>query len=691
MRKTFLCRISILPILVLFCSAFVPHVASGQDSFVISETKLTNSEAESAGDRFGYGVAIDGGTLAVGAPWDDDGADNSGAAYMFRHTDYNYSTRQTYGNTFPQTKLTENGDAQRDDRFGNSLDISGDLLVIGIYKDDSNATDSGSAFVIRSLYDEPTGTWTISEQIRLTSDSGLGDEFGYAVAISGDVVVVGAHKDSDKGHYSGSVYVFRNNGSTWIQEAKLLAGDAQGGERFGSSVALDGDTIVVGATYGGDEDAQTGSVYVFTYNGFDWEQKAELLAEDLGDGDKFGYSVAIEGDIIIAGAPYHDGGESNSGAAYVFRRSAGTWIQEAKLTGSDLAGDDRFGNSVSLSGNTAVVGAYKADLFDVDNNRLEDAGSAYVFRFDGSVWAEEAILIPSDVAAYDEFGYAVAINGDLAVVGAHEHEDDAAQKDCGSAYVFALTPENQPPVAVVGEDQEVAEGDLVTLVGSESYDPDGDELSYTWTQTGGPEVSLDDPGKADPTFTAPAWSAGNETLRFQLVVYDGRAESLPVEVNITLLESTKNVVEIHSVLGSEHRSWKIDQDIYTFHGTQGERVTVTLSAKSGGENNGGDRATLKLMDNIRGILFYRINSGELPNEICATLPATGQYHVLVAGQPRLFRGKRFLGEYTLTLEGTSGILEKGTGSSAVNKHGGTSPTPDTQNPLWNWILQRFSR
>jgi hypothetical protein len=97
---------------------------------------------------------------------------------MFRHTDYNYSTRQTYGNTFPQTKLTENGDAQRDDRFGNSLDISGDLLVIGIYKDDSNATDSGSAFVIRSLYDEPTGTWTISEQIRLTSDSGLGDEFG---------------------------------------------------------------------------------------------------------------------------------------------------------------------------------------------------------------------------------------------------------------------------------------------------------------------------------------------------------------------------------------------------------------------------------------------------------------------------------------------------------------------------------
>ncbi len=673
MKMKFHQRILVLAVLVLLWSALVPSVASGQDSFVISETKLINSEDEPAGDKFGYGVTIDGSTLVVGAPWDDDGADNSGAAYLFRHTD---------GNDFPQiklTELTENGDAQTDDRFGNSLDISGDVLVIGAYKDNSTATDSGSAFV-----------WTITEQIRLIGDPVQRTEFGYAVAISGDVVVVGAHKDNDKGRYSGSVYVFRNNGSTWIRKAKLYAGDAQGGEKFGSSVAIDGDTIVVGAIYGGEGDLQTGSAYVFKYNGSDWEEEAELLAADLGDSDKFGYSVAIEGDTIIIGAPYHDDGESNSGAAYVFRPSATTWIEEAKLTGSDLSADDRFGNSVSLSGNTAVVGAYKDDVFlDVDNNPLVDAGSVYVFRFDGSGWAEEAKLIPSDAAAGDEFGCGVAISGDVVVVGAHE--DDAVEIDSGSAYVFTLTPENQPPVAIVGEDQEVEEGSLVTLVGSESYDPDGDELNYAWMRNGGPEVSFDDPNKADPTFTAPAWSDGNETLTFELVVNDGRADSLPDEVEITVLQSTKNVSEISSLLGSRNRPWGLDKDIYTFHGTEGKQVTVTLRAKSAGKNNGGDRATLKLKDNIRGTSFYRIDSGRLPNQICATLPATGEYHVIVAGQPRFFRGKRFLGEYTITLEGASGHLEKGAGSSVVHKKSGGSTKPHKRHPIWSWMLSRFRR
>jgi hypothetical protein len=674
---------------VLLWSALVPSVASGQDSFVISETKLINSE--SAGDKFGYSVAIDGSTLMAGAPWDDDGASNSGAAYLFRLTD---------GNDFPQIKLTEltqNGDAQKYDFFGNSLDTSGDALVIGAYKkDDSNASDSGSAFVVRSLYDETTETWTIEEQVELTGDSVERAEFGYAVAISGDVVVVGARKDNDKGRYSGSVYVFRNNGSTWIPEAKLYAGDAQGGEWFGSSVAVDGDTLVVGAILGREQDLQPGSAYVFKYDGSHWEEEARLLASPyVQDGTQFGYSVAIEGDTIIIGAPYHDEVEKDSGAAYVFRLNAGTWFPEAKLTGSGLIGRARFGNSVALSGNTAVVGAFKNNLLDVNNNVMVEAGSAYVFRFDGSDWEETPMLTPSDAAAGDEFGSAVAISGDLVLVGAHKDDvldvDDNLQLDAGSAYVFTLTPENQPPVAIVGEDQEVEEGSLVTLVGSESYDPDDDDLSYAWMQIGGPEVSLDDPDKADPTFTVPAWSVGNETLIFELVVNDGRADSLPDEVKITVLQSTKNVTEISSVLGSKNRPWGIDKDIYTFHGTKGERVTVTLNAKLGGKNNGGNRATLKLKDNIVGTRFYKMVCSRLPNKIFATLPATGQYHVLVAGQPRFFRGKRFLGEYTIALEGTSGRLEKGAGSSVVPKKWGRSTKPHKRHPIWSWILSRFRR
>ncbi len=705
MKMKFHQRILVLAVLVLLWSALVPSVASGQDSFVISETKLINNNNKKdkpEGDKFGYGVAIDGSTLVVGAPYDDYRATNSGAAYLFRHTD---------GNDFPQTELTENGDSQTDDRFGNSLDISGDALVIGAYLDDIDGRNSGLAFVLRSVYDESTETWTITEQIRLeTDDPGeAGNEFGYAVAISGDVVVVGAHKDDEAGSDSGSVYVFRFDGSAWDQEAKLLALDARASDRFGSSVAIDGDTIVVGAIKGGEEDSTSGSVYVFNYNynDFVWDQEAELFGTDIEVGDKFGYSVAIEGDTIIAGAPYHDKGGNNSGAAYVFRRSAGTWDDEGKLTGSYLSADDRFGNSVSISGNTAVVGAYKddVDVLDEDNNgvALVDAGSVYVFRFDGSDWKEKYYLTPSSddysadpaEAKEDEFGYAVAISGDLVLVGAHKDNvldvDDNLQLDAGSAYVFTLTPENQPPVAIVGEDQEVEEGSLVTLVGSESYDPDDDELSYAWMQIGGPEVSLDDPNKADPTFTAPAWSDGNETLTFELVVNDGRADSLPAEVKITVLQSTKNVTQINSVLGSKNRPWGIDKHTYTFHGTRGERVTVTLRAKLGGKNNGGNRATLKLKDNIVGTRFYRMVCSRLPNKIFATLPATGQYHVLVAGQPRFFRGKRFLGEYTITLEGTSGRLEKGAGSSVVPKKSGFSTKPHKRHPIWSWILSRFRR
>ncbi len=671
MKTKFHQRILILPVLVLLMSALVPCIANGQDSIVISTTKLDGA----GGEKFGSSVAIDGSNLGIGAILADGGADNSGAAYVFKITD---------SNNFPQTKLSGNGTAKTGDHFGNSLDISGDTLVIGAHwMDDGDLSNSGAAYVVKFSYDESQDLWD-TEGVELTGDPVENAEFGNAVAISGDVVVVGARKDSEKGLYSGSVYVFRNNGSTWIREAKLYADDAQAQEYFGSSVAIDGDTLVVGATKGGEGDLQTGSVYVFTYNGFDWEEETELFAENLAHKDQFGYSVAIEGDTILVGAPRHDDGEADSGAAYVFRRNAGTWLQEDKFTGSGLFEKAYFGTSVALSGNTAVVGAYRNDLFAADNSVVEDTGSAYVFRFDGSIWPEEEKLIPADAVGGEEFGWAVAISGDTVVVGAHKDGDLS-----GSVYVYTL---NQPPVAIVGEIQEVEEGSQVTLVGHDSYDPDGDDLIYTWTQVGGPQVvDLDDPTNADPTFTAPAWSDGNETLTFELVVNDGIEDSEPAVVEITVLRSTKNVTEISSVLGSRRRPWGIDKDIYTFHGTEGKKVTVTLRAKLGGKNNHGHRATLKLKDNIRGVSFYRIDSGRLPNQICATLPATGQYHVLVAGQPRFFKGKRFLGEYTITLEGASGRLENGAGSSVVPKKSGFSTKPHKQHPIWSWILSRFRR
>jgi len=678
MKIKFYQRILILSVLLLVVSALVPCIASGQqDSIVISKRRVFDYKAGYQGDDFGYAVAVDGSTLAVGVPSDNDGLDNSGSACLFSYTDLlNY----TDGDEVPiaSDHLTEGDDSQKNEYFGNSLDISGDALVVGAYYDNINGTRSGVAYVMSVV--------NTDEQSRLTpSNPSAGDQFGNAVAISGNRVVVANKKEG--------VYVFDYDGSVW-QEAKLTPEDAQDDKKFGTAVAIDGDTIAVGAINRSNGYSNTGSVYVFTYDGSKWEQEAELFGNDLGDSDKFGSSVALEGDTLVVGAPRHDDGETtDSGAAYVFRRNAATWTpetQEQKLTASDLSADARFGNSVALSGDTVVVGAYKDDL-----DLLEDVGSAYIFRFDGSVWQEQKPkLTPYEPYNQgEEFGCSVAISGHLLLVGAHKDDVDVngnLQLDAGSVYVFTLAPENQPPVADAGEKQEVEEGSLVTLKGSDSYDLDGDELQYLWTQIGEPLVELDDPTKAEPTFEAPACSGENLTLTFQLVVNDGRADCIePAEVEITVLQSTKNVTEITSALGSDHRPWGIDKDIYTFHGTEGKQVTVTLKAKSAGKNNHGDRATLKLKDNIRGVSFYRIDSGSLPNQICATLPATGEYHIIVAGQPRFFRGKRFSGEYTLTLEGPSGSLEKGAGSSATHNKPGCSSKPHKQHPIWSWILSRF--
>jgi hypothetical protein len=687
MRMKFYQRIVILSVLVLLGSALVPSVASGQQDSIVTSTKpskLPSIEGVSEGDNFGYGVAADGDTLVVGAPSDDTQGSNSGCAYLFSRTDVG---------PFPQHK-TERKDAQENEFFGNSVDISGDTLVIGTYyRNAGNESHSGAAYVMKFSYNESQNSLN-TETVELTGDPVENAEFGYAVAISGDVVVVGAPYDNDKGDFSGSVYVFRKNGSTWNREIKLYADDAQTQDFFGSSVAIDGDTIAVGAINGGEGNVKTGSVYVFTYYDSHWEKQIELLPTPLADsaGDKFGYSVAVEGDTIIVGAPYHDDLESNeinTGAAYVFRRNAETWIPDPEaLTVSDLSRNDRFGNSVALSGNTAVVGAHKDDILDENNNiQVEDAGSAYLFRFDGARWLPKDRLITPGAAAKDEFGSAVAISGDMVVVGAYK--GDNTDFDSGYAYVFTLVSENHPPVADAGEDLEVEEGSPVTLDGSQSYDLDGDDLSYSWTQPDGQDVDLGSADEATLTFTAPQCSAENHTLTFHLMVDDGQDYSEADEVEITVLPSTMSISEINSVLGSEHRLWGVDKDMYTFQGTEGDKVTVTLKAKTGGKTNNGDRATLKLKDNIRGVSFYRVDSSRLPNHICATLPATGQYRILVAGQRRLLRRKGFSGEYTLTLEGASGSLEKGAGTPVeYNKHG-RSAKSHKQHPVWDWISSWF--
>ncbi|MCA9222495.1 MAG: FG-GAP repeat protein, partial [Planctomycetales bacterium] len=314
-------------------------------------------------------------------------------------------------------------DAASTDEFGASISVSGDTAVIGVRLDDDDGNASGSAYMFR----EVAGVW---QQIaKLTADDAAADDqFGNSVALSGDTAVIGALLDNDGGSESGSAYVFRELGGVWQQVAKLTANDAAAGDSFGSSVAINGDMVVIGADRDDDGGLNSGSAYVFRELGGVWQEIAKLTAADATADDHFGYSVSLSGDTAVIGAYFDDGGSSNSGSAYVFREVAGVWQQIAKLTAADAGANDRFGWSVSHSGDTAVIGAF----FDDDGGN--NSGSAYVFRELGGEWQQVAKLTTADATADDRFGYSVSVSGDTALIGAYFDDDGGINS--GSAYVF---------------------------------------------------------------------------------------------------------------------------------------------------------------------------------------------------------------------------------------------------------------
>ncbi len=245
----------------------------------------------------------------------------------------------------------------------------------------------------------------LESQKLLASDATARDDFGYSVAVSGDTAVVGAQFDDDNGSRSGSAYVFQYDGTAWLEEAKLKARDSGPADRFGGSVALAGDTAVVGASRDRNNGTRTGAAYVFRFDGTAWVEEAKLTASDGAAGDLFGSSVAVSGDTAVVGALRDDDSGSSSGSAYVFRYDGSDWVEEAKLTASDAAIYDEFGGRVAASGDTAVVCAYGDD----DNG--PSSGSAYVFRYDGTTWVEETKLTASDGATTHRYGNSAAVSG----------------------------------------------------------------------------------------------------------------------------------------------------------------------------------------------------------------------------------------------------------------------------------------
>jgi len=233
--------------------------------------------------------------------------------------------------------------------------------------------------------------WEETQKL-LAADGADGDNFGISVAISGNTAIIGSHGDDDNGSKSGSAYVFRYDGSDWGEESNLTASDGAAGDWFGYSVSIDDEVIVVGAHYNDDNGNNSGSAYVFRYDGHGWVREATLLPSDGATNDWFGYSVSIAGNVIVVGSYFDDDNGSNSGSAYVFRydsNGSGEWVEEAKLVAFDGVAEDYFGETVAIDNNVIVIGAYSDD----DNG--SNSGSAYVFRYNGLDWVQEGKLLPA--------------------------------------------------------------------------------------------------------------------------------------------------------------------------------------------------------------------------------------------------------------------------------------------------------
>lgn len=359
-----------------------------------------------SGDGFGRSVSLSNNRALIGAYRDDDGGSSSGSAYVF----------DLSGITWSQSAKLVALDAMADDFFGQSVSLFNDRALVGAYKDDNLSTDSGSAYIF-----ELSGiTWSQTDKL-LANDADTNDWFGFSVGLSGNTILIGSYLDDDTGSGSGSAYVYDISGTNWIESQKVLAKEGAENDRFGYSVSMSGDRALIGAS--GDD--FLGSAYVFDLTALGWQLTTKLFADDAMLFDGFGYSVSLSGDRALIGAP-----SNGAGSAYLFDLSSNTWSQTQKLLANDGTSGDFFGESVSLSGNKALIGASRDD-----DNGLS-SGSAYIFELTNSGWLEMDKLLPFDGTDNDFFGKSVSLLGNRALVGAYRNDDGVSP--LGAAYVFDL-------------------------------------------------------------------------------------------------------------------------------------------------------------------------------------------------------------------------------------------------------------
>ena len=537
--------------------------------------KASNAEAS---DWFGGAVAVSGDTVVIGAPGEDSAASGvngdqtsnsalqSGAAYVFVRSGTAWALQAYLKASNPGGSDPANG--SYGDLFGSAVAISGHTIVIGARDEDSAATGvngdqvnnaaprSGAAYV----FTRSGTTWTQQSYLK-ASNAETADSFGSALAISGDTIVVGAvaegsgssgvngDQTDNSQAYSGAAYIFTRSGTTWSQQAYLKGESPEYLDCFGRSVDISGDTVVVGS----DRDhSETGAAYIFTRSGTTWTQQAFLTASNPSWDSYFGGSVAISGDTVVVGsltehsaATGVNGDQSGhytfeAGAAYVFTRNGTIWSQQAYLKSSNTAHGDLFGSRVAISGDTVVVGAAGEDSSasgmngDQTSNGTLQSGAAYLFKRSGSTWTQQAYLKSSNPGVEDYFGAVLAMSDDTVIFGTHYEDSsgsgpngpqaDNSAEDAGAAYITYLNYATLPPDISIRQvaGNEIGHGET-HVCGDHPVD-DAMEFSFTVSNpgqdplelTGTPPVSIT--GSSDFTVSEQPNSpvAGGDSTTFKL-------------------------------------------------------------------------------------------------------------------------------------------------------------------------------
>jgi len=402
------------------------------------------------------------------------GAIDENEIYNMKNDDYNNLMKQVIesgaisNNDWIEQEKLISSDGAEEDHFGNSVSIYGDYAIIGAIGDsNSNGVHTGSAYIFRNL----GSSWDEEDKL-IASDVQDYNNFGISVSIYGDYAVIGADfNDNVNGEMAGCAYIYKRNGASWNEEAKLIASDGSYLNQFGFAASIFENYILIGAPNG---NLGKGAAYIFKRNGTIWEEEAILSASDGETSDNFGNSVSIHGDYALVGA---SGDDDEKGSAYVFKRDGTIWTEQTKLNSSDGAAEDYFSVSVSIHGDYALIGT----------PRLEEPGSTYVFKRDETTWIEEDELTAPDEPEYDNFGQTISFDGDQAIIGTVMNSDFL-----NSVYIFNFDGTGWTDVAkLIASDGAIGDYfgcsvsiyDNYALVGANGDDDKGDDSGSAYVFT----------------------------------------------------------------------------------------------------------------------------------------------------------------------------------------------------------------